>query len=467
VFAFQQRGEAVRQQRIATATELAAEADALRDSQPRVSLMLSVEALRLGASNEARASLLTTLTQSPYAGTVSGPTDSIVEAAAFSPDGRTLAGGTADGMAILWDVGDRFHLARLATLSSPRGLDAVAFSPDGRTLATGSLDGTAILWDVGDRSHPTRLATLSGHTGNVDTVAFSPDGRTLATGGWDGTAILWDVGDRSHPVRLATLSHAGFVYAVAFSPDGHTLAAGNYRAILWDVSDRSHPALLATLSDTVGVESVAFSPDGRTLATGSADDTTMLWDVDDRSHPARLATLGGLSGRGFSVRVVVVFGSDGRTLSTGSTDGTAILWDVGDRSHPARLATLSGHTGSGVDSADRVDVMAFSPDGYTLASAGTVDGTATLWDDGDRSHPAQLATLSGHTGSVDTVAFSPDGRTLATGSWDRTAILWDVNGITALAHNAVTLACAMAGPGLSQEEWQRYAPGTPYERICP
>ncbi len=46
-------------------------------------------------------------------------------------------------------------------------------------------------------------------------------------------------------------------------------------------------------------------------------------------------------------------------------------------------------------------------------------------------NPAHLplpwtSTLSGHTASVNSVAFSPDGKKLATGSWDKTAKIWDL-----------------------------------------
>ena len=240
----------------------------------------------------------------------------------FSPDGRTLAGGS--GWHIwLWDVENR-HLEAVVkgytgSSVSGGGIRAVAFSPDGRFLASGSghRDMKIQVW-YGGRTHK---ATLTGHKDAITSIAFNPDSRTLASGSADHTVRLWDIISETHINTLT--GHTDWVNTVAFSPEGRTLASGSrdMTICLWDAVTGAHKATL--IGHVHGVGSVAFSPDGRTLASGSGydDRTVRLWDVDTGRHKMTL------TGHTDSV-VSVAFSPDGRTLATGSWDGTVLLWDI-------------------------------------------------------------------------------------------------------------------------------------------
>ena len=136
-------------QRIAIARGMVAQADRIRDQDPRLALQLGVAARQFDGNPQTQASLMQTLESTSHF--------------------RTLRGHTGP-------------------------VNSVAFAPDGRTLATASGDHTVRLWNVSNRDQPQPLGPpLTGHTEAVYGVAFAPDGRTLATASADKTVILWEL----------------------------------------------------------------------------------------------------------------------------------------------------------------------------------------------------------------------------------------------------------------------------------
>jgi WD40 repeat protein len=121
---------------------------------------------------------------------------------ALSANGELVA-LKVEGTLHLWD----FKLGKLVASLGQSEIVTALFSPDGKTLASGSSDGTAELWDLTSK---TKLALLYGHSASVRSVAFSPDGKTLATASEDQTIKLWDATPRTDSAKTeAFLPMAG------------------------------------------------------------------------------------------------------------------------------------------------------------------------------------------------------------------------------------------------------------------
>jgi serine/threonine protein kinase/WD40 repeat protein len=268
-------------------------------------------------------------TQNDRVTTLIDPGSSGATGVAFSPAGKgTLAVADQNGNVYLWAASNSYS-SPVATLNDPYfsgGHDAVfsiAFSPDGKSLAGGDTGSHVLVWSlpsataVGSAVAPVTRLRDPGNDGGVNGVAFSPDGSTVAAADANGTVYLWNVATGTG-VPLA--DGTGEAASVAYSADGSTLAVGHGDGTvhLWSVSARTMTRKLLA-SGSLGVLAVAFGPGW--LAADGKDGTAYLWSLSDWRQ---VDSLPGPSGAK-DYRALAISGT---SVATAYDDGTAYLWTV-------------------------------------------------------------------------------------------------------------------------------------------
>lgn len=211
-------------------------------------------------------------------------------------------------------------------LDSDDAVLCLAVSPDGKTLTAGGCDRTARVWDVSAGAAKAKhLHTVEQHSDWVLGVALPADGKHLFTASRDKTAKAWDLAAKETTTTFA--EHNGAVLGVASSADGKLgYSVGSDRQVRsWklDADGRQHKNAGGHTDD---VTRVVLNPKGQWLATASADKTVRLWDVKDANALGGGKSLVGLN----DVAYAVAFSPDGSHVAAGSYDGEIRLWTAAD-----------------------------------------------------------------------------------------------------------------------------------------
>ena len=401
----------------------------------------------------------------------------------FSPDGRLLATGAADGALWLLRTDDGERVLHLPRAPENYQVFKIAWSPDGSHFAF-SRAGRQV-WVVA--SDPPRVVRiLDAHMQRTTGVAFSPDGSLLATCSWGGDAALWDV---KSGVELRRFSAGSSLESVAIVDDGkHLLAArGSGGLLTWDLRApsaiafgwthdpaqgpgrgefarsgdgawtvthngrglalwRTEDGLPRGLAEGVPGTHPALSRSGRYLALRQDGEGTWLrvysvprltlvaeYELTDPSHttftwnPAREGHLTVIRGDAFPWHVDLEGSLDAVQIS----DPTIfeIAWDdarfCGYAQHGDAYLTRidqSGHPLSErLELAQRIYITSLSPARDLLAVA-TTQGSIVLVE---TESMTELATIQAHRNTVVRLAWRPDGSRLASGDVDGEVVLCD------------------------------------------
>jgi WD40 repeat protein len=325
----------------------------------------------------------------------------------YSRDGKVLASQGADQVIRLWETTSG---KELQALHVPESVNApFALSPDGKLIATTNFMRVRI-WEVKTGKE---LHGIDDQNGNNTALVFSPDGKTLAvTSGADEIRLI-DVSAGKESSRMKGPQNQGnqgfFHQQLSYSPDGKFLAMQGFR------DNKSVVDFIPIGGDSKESRNIEleqqnsayqmFAPDHKTMAMWGNDQDVHVVDLKNGKDLHKFNMQQGLTSMAYS--------ADGKYLAVGTGNNELLIWDVttGNPANPQETPKTP------------VQVMAFSPDGKSLAFSG---GTCSVIRIIDFKKGKDIHAAQGHQAAVSQVAVSPNGKVLGTLGEDHLLILWDL-----------------------------------------
>ena len=241
---------------------------------------------------------------------------------------------------------------------------------------------------------------------HVRCAAFHPETNLLVAGFSDGIFGLYEMPDFNNIHKLSISQND--IDFVTINKSGEWLAFGASKLgqlLVWEWQSESY--ILKQQGHFDAMNSLVYSPDGQRIITTADDGKIKVWDIDSGFCIVTFT-------EHTSGVTACEFAKKGNVLFTSSLDGSIRAWDL-IRYRNFRTFTAPTRLS--------FSCMSVDPSGEVVA-AGSLDSfDIHIWS----VQTGQLLDqLSGHEGPVSSLAFSPDGNCLVSGSWDRTARIWNV-----------------------------------------
>jgi WD40 repeat protein len=319
----------------------------------------------------------------------------------FSPDGKQLLMLGENGL----DVRDAFTGTRLFTLSGANGGD---YSPDGSLIATVIYrvpEPCIVLWDAKTGNRARTFRREASEREALRSARFTRDGKALLLTTCLGVSLL--DATTGETIRVIVEKPMWDYPTFYLSHDGERLLESNRfgrDGNVWDATKAlGKPDAFPAIPACVSAE---FSADDRWVVATRPDQTANLIDLDTG------AVIRSLKGHWGELHDVSL-SRDGRWVATASADGSVRVWDLETRQNPHPV--VSGRNKIDILSRDERAVLEMTQEGATLRELNTGRILRTFF-----VHPS-----NDYIG-VHAAGFSPDGSRIVTGSYQKTADVFDV-----------------------------------------